>query len=434
MTAALTGALVVVGGGMVNAPHASTQPPGEQPVAEAGDFYLPPPALPDGPGAIVRAEPAQVALSAPGQPGIVPAAATRLMYVSHDTHDAPTAVVGTYLQPILPWTGPGERPLIAYAGGTKGQGDQCAPSKLMSQVAQYQPPLDIIFEYDLVAIRSLLNRGAAVVVTDYHGLGTPDVHDYLNRKAQGYAVLDSARAALQLPGTGLNPGTPVILYGYSQGGMASAGAAELQPNYAPDLNVSGAYVGGPVVDDEYFIGFNDGRADFAPAIAWILNGIAADYPETRPVLDAELNDLGKAILEESLGKCAVPTGLAQEHQNTSEWTTSGEPLTAVIDRSPALQSAFAQQRIGTLAPAVPILAASARNDQGAPFAPVHEVAASWCGSGVPVQLEANAEIPPASGLVGTHVIAFFPSLAASQQWLTDRLAGMPAPNNCAALP
>lgn len=434
LTVALTGTLIVVGGGTIAAPHIWAQPAGEQQVAEADDFYLPPPSLPDGRGTIVRAEPATVAMSAPGQPGVVPAAATRMMYVSSDTHDAPTAVVGTYLQPTVPWNGPGERPLIAYAGGTKGQGDQCAPSKLMSTIAEFQPPLDIIFEYDLVAIRSLLNRGVAIVVTDYHGLGTPDVHDYLNRKSQAYAVLDSARAALQLPDTGLNPGTPVILYGYSQGGMASAGAAELQSSYAPDLNVRGAYVGGPVVDDEYFIGFNDGRADFAPSIAWILNGIAADYPETRPVLDAELNDLGKAILQESLGKCAVPAGLAQEHGRTSEWTTSGEPITAVIDRSPVLQSAFAEQRIGTRAPAVPVLAASAMNDQGAPFAPVRDVAAGWCGGGVPVQLEANAEIPPASGLVGTHVIAFFPAMVASQQWLTDRLAGMPAPSNCAALP
>ena len=48
-------------------------------------------------------------MSAPGQPGVVPAMATRMMYLSSDTHDAPTAVVGTYLQPVLPWTGPGER-------------------------------------------------------------------------------------------------------------------------------------------------------------------------------------------------------------------------------------------------------------------------------------------------------------------------------------
>ncbi|WP_330230108.1 lipase family protein [Nocardia sp. NBC_00508] len=432
VAAAVTGALLVVGGGAISAPHAWTQPAAEA----AADFYLPPVPLPSSaPGTIIRTEPSHLALSIPGGPGTIPATSTRVMYVSSDTHDAPDAVVGTYLEPAQPWTGPGDRPLIAYAVGTKGQGDQCAPSKLLAQFIQYQPPLDVIVEYDVLAIYSLLARGMAVMVTDYHGLGTPAIHDYLNRKAQAHALLDAARAALRLPGTSLAANSPVILYGYSQGGMASAGAAELQPSYAPELNVRGAYVGGPVVDDEYFIGHNDGRAALGPAFAWILNGIAANYPDTRPVLDAELNDIGKAILRESQDKCAVPLGLAQLHQFTAQWTTSGEPLTAVIDRSPALRAAFDEQRIGTLAPSVPILIASSPNDEGAPYPPVREMAARWCGSGVPVQLDSNADIPSViTGLRATHVLAFFPSLATSQDWLSARLADQPAPSNCGALP
>ncbi|MEU2255136.1 lipase family protein [Nocardia xishanensis] len=430
--AVLTGTLTFVGGGAISAPHAWTDPVVQ---VDAADFYNPPAPLPGGaPGNILRAEPTQVALSAPGQPGLVPAGATRLMYLSSDAQDAPSAVVGTYLNPLVPWMGPGERPLIAYAGGTKGQGDQCAPSKLLSQIVQYQPPGDVIFEYDLVAITSLLARGMAVVVTDYHGLGTPPMHDYLNRKAQAHAVLDSARAALQLPGSGLSPNAPVILYGYSQGGMASGGAAELHPSYAPELNVRGAYVGGPVVDDQYFIGYNDGRAAIAPTYAWILNGMTANYPNVGPVLDAELNDTGKAILAESANKCAVPMGLAQEHNFTSQWTASGLPLAAVIDQSPTLKAVFDEQRLGGLTPDMPVLISSAQNDEGAPFAPIHGVASSWCSRGVPVQLDSNAEIPSMSGLVGTHVMAFFPALAASQQWVTDRLAGAPAPSNCGGLP
>ncbi|MGQ4598998.1 lipase family protein [Nocardia sp. R6R-6] len=432
VAAAVTGTLLVVGGGALSAPHAWTQPAAEA----AADFYLPPAPLPSSaPGTIIRTEPSHLALSIPGQPGSIPANSTRIMYVSSDTHDVPAAVVGTYLEPSQPWTGPGERPLVSYAVGTKGQGDQCAPSKLLAQFVQYQPPFDVIVEYDVLAIYSLLARGMSVMVTDYHGLGTPAVHDYLNRKAQAHAVLDAARAALQLPGTSLAANAPVILYGYSQGGMASAGAAELQPSYAPELNVRGAYVGGPVVDDEYFIAHNDGRPSLGPAFAWILNGIADDYPDTRPVLDAELNDTGKAILAESRDKCAVPFGLAQMHQFTSEWTTSGEPLTAVIDRSPALKAAFDAQRIGSMAPSVPVFIASSPNDEGAPYAPVRDMAARWCGSGVPVQLDSNADIPSViTGLRATHVLAFFPSLVASQDWLTDRLADKLAPSNCAALP
>ncbi len=383
---------------------------------------------------VMRAEPSGLVLSGPGQPGIVPAMSTRMMYLSSDTHGAPTAVVGTYLQPTLPWTGPGERPLVAYGVGTQGQGDQCAPSKLLPQPVQYQPPLDVIAEYDVMALYSLLSRGMAVVVTDYHGLGTPEVHDYLNRKAQAYAVLDSARAALQLPGTGLGSGSPVMLYGYSQGGMASAGAAELQPSYAPDLNVRGAYIGGPVVDPEYFIGYNDGQASIGPAVAFILNGIAADYPDTRPVLDAELNDAGKALLNDGLGKCAIAVSVSNQQRQTSQLTTSGQPLTTVISQNPVLKQAFDEQRVGAGTPAVPVLISSARNDEGAPFPPIRDMAAGWCGSGVPVQLEANAEIPTIAGVVGTHDLAFFPSLAASQAWMTDRLADQPAPTNCAMLP
>ncbi|MGQ4615216.1 lipase family protein [Nocardia sp. R7R-8] len=433
MATALTGTLLVVGGGAVAAPHAWTEPAGESVAGD--DFYIPPATLAGAPGSIIRTEGSRLAISVPGQPGQIPATSTRIMYTSSDTHGARTAVTGTYLEPSQPWTGPGERPLVSYAVGTKGQGDQCAPSKLLAQFIQYQPPFDVIVEYDVLAIYTLLARGMSVVVTDYHGLGTPDVHDYLNRKSQAYAVLDAARAALQLPGTSLNPGSPVVLYGYSQGGMASAGAAELQPSYASDLNVRGAYVGGPVVDDEYFIAFNDGRAPLGPAFAWILNGIAADYPETRPVLDAELNDTGKAIMRESMDKCAVPLGLAQQFPNTSQWTTSGQPLNAVIDQSPVLKAAFNDQRVGTLTPGVPVLIASNQADEGAPYVPVRELASSWCGGGAPIQLDANAEIPSViTGLRVTHVLTFFPSLGASQDWMNERLAGQPTASNCGALP
>ncbi|WP_040723535.1 lipase family protein, partial [Nocardia veterana] len=248
------------------------------------------------------------------------------------------------------------------------------------------------------------------------------------------AVLDSARAAQQLPNNGVGPRPPIVIYGYSQGGMASAGAAELQPSYAPELNVRGAYIGGPVVDPEYFLGFNEGQPSLSGATGFMLNGIAADYPDTRPVLDAELNDAGKALLRDAADKCAIAVAIGNPQRQTSQFTASGEPLTAVIDRSPALKQAFDEQRIGGGTPSAPVLIAAAKNDEGAPYGPIRDVAAAWCSRGVPVQLDANAQLPSVSGVVGTHDLAFFPSLAASQMWLTDRLAAAPAPANCGALP
>ena len=234
---------------------------------------------------------------------------------------------------------------------------------------------------------------------------------------------------------GLDPQGPVILYGYSQGGMASAAAAELQADYAPELNVRGAYVGGPLVGPQEYIARSDGRPGVAPAIAWVLNGIAEDYPETRGELDAALNDTGKAILRDSIGKCGGGlSGVFVQPQDTARWTTSGLPLPVVIDSNPELKRAFDEQRLGGVAPAAPVRVYSARNDEGATYPAVRGMAASWCGGGAAVQLDADPGVPATGGFPGTHDLAFFPSLASSRPWMTDRLANVPPPVNCAALP
>ncbi|MGI5221783.1 lipase family protein [Nocardia sp. CA-290969] len=417
--AVLSGTLMVAGVATVAAPSAWTQPGAAQSPGAGGE--------------ILRTDAAQQAAAPPGLPGTLPARATRIAYASTDTHDNPTTVVGTYLEPTARWTGPGERPLVAYAGGTQGQGPECAPSAMVSQVIRFQPPADVVFQYDVLAIQHLLSQGMAVMLTDYHDFGVPGVHNFLNRKTQGHALLDAARAGLRLPGTGFTPASPVVLYGYSQGGMAAAAAAELQPSYAPELNVRGAYVGGPPVGPAEYIARSDGLPGVAPAIAWILNGIAADYPETRPELDAALNNTGKAILHESIGKCGG--GLSNTFtrpQNTTQWTTSGQPITAVIQNSPELKKAFDQQRLGGSAPSVPVRIYAARNDDFYPA--VRGIAASWCGGGAPVQLQADTSVPSMTGFISTHDLAFFPSMTTSLPWVTDRLADTPAPVNCAALP
>ncbi len=60
-------------------------------------------------------------------------------------------------------------PLIAYAIGTHGIGDDAAPSRLLSTGRDW--------EAGLMAL--VLARGNAVVVTDYQGLGTPGDHVYM---------------------------------------------------------------------------------------------------------------------------------------------------------------------------------------------------------------------------------------------------------------
>jgi Secretory lipase len=124
-----------------------------------------------------------------------------------------------------------------------------------------------------------------LVVTDYEGLGTPGVHTYANRLAQGQALLDAARAAQRLPGTSLDPHGPVALWGYSQGGGASASAVELAPGYAPELDVVGAYVGAPPADLAQAMPYADGSL-LVGLIGYAINGFIAAYPEIEQAVTA----------------------------------------------------------------------------------------------------------------------------------------------------
>ena len=133
-----------------------------------GEFYTTPEPLPPGPpGGIVRSEPIRLVYEPSGQLGGWVASGTRIMYRSNDTHGQPNVVTGTYFEPDRPWPGGGPRPLIAFAPGTQGQGDQCAPSRLFGQGIHFSSGLDITLGYEQMFVASLVARGLSVVFTDF---------------------------------------------------------------------------------------------------------------------------------------------------------------------------------------------------------------------------------------------------------------------------
>jgi len=180
---------------------------------------------PDGPpGRLLRSE------DLPGRGSMAGAGlARRILYSSRDGLDGrPIAVSG---QLFLPAGAPpaGGWPLLAWAHGTVGVGDRCAPS--------WSGPGARMREW----FGQWLAQGYAVVATDYQGLGTPGPHPYLAKRAEARSVLDSARAAI---GAGLGIGNRVVVAGQSQGGGAAFAAAAFAPDYAPELGLRGTIATG----------------------------------------------------------------------------------------------------------------------------------------------------------------------------------------------
>jgi len=106
-------------------------------------------------------------------------------------------------------------PIVAWAHGTTGVADQCAPSR------------NEINPYIKNMIAGFLQAGYVVVAPDYEGLGEPggkELHPFLNLKSEAYSITDAVVAAKDYLGS--DASNQWMAVGHSQGGQAALGAAQ----------------------------------------------------------------------------------------------------------------------------------------------------------------------------------------------------------------
>ncbi|MBF6170176.1 lipase family protein [Nocardia blacklockiae] len=397
--------------------------------AAAADFYTPPAQFAAEPGAIIRTEPVPVLLAPPGADGRWPLAGQRVLYTSQTQDGSPVPVSGIFLDATAPWHGAGPRPTVVIAPGTVGQGDQCAVSKAIS-TGLYADTEKLSMSANQEALSAVAWNalGARVFVTDYIGMGTPGVHTYANRVEQAHAVLDAARAAAALSGN--EPGTPLALWGYSQGGGATAAAAELQPRYAPELNLKGTWAGGPTADLAEVIQRIDGNL-ISAAIGFAVNGFLARYPELSAALDSRVSPAGRALLTGLANECIADVIVKQPFTRTTDFTADHRPLLDHLREVPEADRIVREQRIGTLTPASPVLVTNGINDDTIPYAQARRLAEDWCATGATVTFRTNSLPPIAPGAVlpnhfGPELIDGYGSNNAIG-YLLDRFADKPLP-------
>jgi Secretory lipase len=398
---------------------------GDEP--QYAEFYTPPDPLPPGqPGDLIRTAPSRLVLEPSGQLGAIVATGTRIMYRSTDARGNPIAVTGTFFEPDNPWPGSGPRPLLSYAVGVYGQGNQCAPSRMFNQGIHYSGGWDLWFNYEELFVATLVARGFAIVMTDYEGLGTPPMHTYVNRLAEGQAVLDAARAAMRLPGTSLDPHGPVAFWGYSQGGGATASAAELAPSYAPELHVVGTYAGAPPANLKEIMPYLDGSV-LVGVIGYLLNGLIGAYPEAADAIRSKLTPRGQAMLESTSRQCVAQTQLDFAFRHLQPYFN--EDLNQLANEEP-FSSLLDLQRIGRYKPNAPVLIDSNRYDPVVPWTAANQLGRDWCAQGADVEFRTNEE-PPFLNKTGTnHILTALVDGEPAMQWIAARFNGLPTTPNC----
>ena len=365
--------------------------PSRRHTAGAEGFYEAPAPDDDGePGDLIRWEPVEAYLV----PGLrLRARAWRILYRSTAATGEPVAVSGTVL---LPRGKDRPRALIGYAIGTHGIGDAAAPSRLL--------PRGHDWEAGLMAM--VLARGWAVAITDYQGLGTPGDHTYMVGRALGPNVLDAMRAARSLSPEELPVEGPAAIIGYSEGGAAAAWAAQLQPTYAPDVPLAAVVAGaaaanvevaGPSLEDSFF--------SFFMAYGGI--GYAAAYPELD--LDSYLTPLARgriAALRESTILQAMLLG--PRYMRADELTQPN------VLELPEWRQRLRENRLGTIAPAAPVLLHHARRDQIVSFQQSVDLRNDW------KRLGANVRLYVTRGGVD-HISGAVAGTPVALDWLARRL-------------
>ncbi|MFI1235513.1 lipase family protein [Nocardia salmonicida] len=399
---------------------------GEVSAEPMSSFYTPPDQIPQEPGAIIKTQPMTLYVTPPTEQGW-PGRAQHVMYTSRLQDGSPVAVSGTYIEPTGPWQGAGPRPTVVIGPGTSGQADRCAMSVAFSTgLAVSTQPLGVSANQELPSSVVWSGLGARVLVTDYIGLGTPGMHTYANRFDSGHAILDGVRAANNLGGVG--PETPTVLWGYSQGGGATAAAAEMAPAYAPELNLKGTWAGGPVADLTAILDKIDG-ALIGGAIGFAVNGMLARYPELHRAVDRVTSQAGRDMLETLSNSCIADVITYHPFLKTSSLTNDGRPLSAHLGELPEAAPVLAELRIGNSTPTTPVLITSGLNDDTVPYGQARRLAEDWCGKGATVTFRTN-DLPPI--LPGTTIPNHFgpeiidgfgPDNAFT--YLLDRLADKP---------
>ncbi|MBC7300828.1 MAG: lipase, partial [Nocardia sp.] len=246
-------------------------------------------------GSVVGVEALSAAATLPGS-----ARAERLLYRSTTAGDQPTTTSAAVYFP--PGAAPeGGWPVIAWAHGTVGLGDDCA----------YSVAGPGAVERDWAYLGTWLRQGYAIVAADYAGLGGPGEHPYLNGIVEAHNVVDAVRAATDRY-TDLSTKWAVV--GQSQGGGAAVFTARYATEFGgPDLDYRGAVgTGVPAYIEDVLQLLGPGMPPIALSshlsayVLYILNGLRTTYPD----LDIEglLTDSGRTWLDRAQTTCIGPLG------------------------------------------------------------------------------------------------------------------------------
>jgi hypothetical protein len=366
-------------------------------------FYQPPAGFRHAaPGTVLRSRDVELAFL-----GLIPQSitTTQLLFRTTDMNGNPEATVTTVLVPAQ--VAPGKTvPLLSYQCAIDAITSRCFPSYALRRRAK---AIGSLAQLELLLITAAVAEGWAVSVPDHEGLhglwGAP--------YEPGYRTLDGIRAALNSDRLGLSPSAPIGLWGYSGGGLASAWAAEMCGDYAPELDIVGAVLGSPVGNlGNTFRRLNGSLLSGLPAL--VVAALTHTYPDLDKVIKEHASDDGRALLLSLEKMTTAEAVIKMAHKDMGDFLD--EPLEKILS-TPAVAHVFDSTTLGVAVPTPPVLIIQAVHDYLISVDDIDELADAYSAGGADVTYHRDA--------FNEHMLLHPLSAPMALRWLIDRFAGRP---------
>jgi Secretory lipase len=368
----------------------------------------------------------------------------RMMYVSTAADGVTkTYVTGSVLVPARMYDGylnfpQLPRPIIGLAAGTQGFADGCASSFGIQNSNNV----------DIILMRQALDKGWAIALSDYQGLGTKradggiDDHTYVVGQILGRNVIDSVRASFEFDSVAtsaiknidfplriginavLRTSSRIAFWGYSEGGGASAWAGQLQPSYDRGLNMRAVVAGGMPADLIVAGTAINNRTSLQNVAFGVLVGAAIGYKQAYPELPfyEMLNANGQALVASVRSQCIIENVFKNYGFHlVTDYTLNGfNPLT-----NAQWMQRFNQNRLGSLPPTVPMFVYHASTDEALIYSQGRQAARDWCARGARVTWKSY---------VGEHITGFLSGMGDALSFIEARLKNQtPAATPCSQI-
>lgn len=294
------------------------------------------------------------------------------------------------------------RPVIAWAHGTLGLGDQCSPSRTRDPVSS------------IAWVSTMLAKGWVVTATDYAGFGTPGTQGYLVGGDEARDVLNSVRAAQDLPQA--RAGNRFIVWGHSQGGNSALFTASTAAAYAPGLKLIGTVASAPAAELVPLL-----QEQYGTVADWVIGPlIVISWPSVNSQLNADaiMTGAGRDNYQRIADHCITQSTLGGIMRSLlGQKFFSRSPLDV-----PAWKLMAQDQSAPILKPGQPLMVVESKTDKVVLPNTTALYIRDSCQDGVdPTTLwldkVAHQNIPAKSA---DQVIG----------WITDRFAGKPVPSSC----